>query len=56
MEVSTKTKKPKIRLQITKGYQFVNGIVQKNKLNTVCEEEAPKAEAKKEEAPKAEAG
>tara|TARA_Y100000994_G_C15633831_1_gene418231 strand:+ start:231 stop:1079 length:849 start_codon:yes stop_codon:yes gene_type:complete len=38
MEVSTKTKKPKIRLQITKGYQFVNGIVQKNKLNTVCEE------------------
>ena len=34
----TKTKKPKIRLQITKGYQFVNGIVQNNKLNTVCEE------------------
>ena len=34
----TKAKKPKIRLQITKGYQFVNGIVQNNKLNTVCEE------------------
>ena len=34
----TKIKKPKIRLQITKGYQFVNGIVQNNKLNTVCEE------------------
>ena len=34
----TKTKKPKIRLRITKGYQFVNGIVQNNKLNTVCEE------------------
>ena len=34
----TKTKKPKIRLQITKGYQVVNGIVQNNKLNTVCEE------------------
>ena len=34
----TKTRKPKIRLQITKGYQFVNNIVQHNKLNTVCEE------------------
>ena len=34
----TKTRKPKIRLQMTKGYQFVNNIVQHNKLNTVCEE------------------
>ncbi len=30
--------KPKIRLQVTEGYRFVNDIVQKNKLNTVCEE------------------
>ena len=34
----TKTRKPKKRIQISKGYQFVNGIVQNNKLNTVCEE------------------
>ena len=34
----TNTRKPKIRLQMTKGYQFVNNIVQHNKLNTVCEE------------------
>ena len=34
----TKTRKPKIRLQMTKGYQFVNNIVQHNELNTVCEE------------------
>jgi len=33
-----KPMKPKIRLQITEGYRFVNDIVQKNKLNTVCEE------------------
>ena len=34
----TKTIKPKIRLQVTEGYRFVNDVVQKNKLNTVCEE------------------
>lgn len=33
-----KIRKPKIRLQIRDGYRFVNGIVQKNNLNTVCEE------------------
>ncbi|MFL2983502.1 MAG: lipoyl synthase [Candidatus Neomarinimicrobiota bacterium] len=33
-----KTLKPKIRLQITEDYKFVNDIVQANKLNTVCEE------------------
>ena len=30
--------KPKVRLQITDGYKFVNDVVQSNKLNTVCEE------------------
>lgn len=34
----TKTRKPKIQLKITDGYKFVNKVVQKNKLNTVCEE------------------
>ena len=33
-----KSLKPKIRLQITDGYKFVNDVVQSNKLNTVCEE------------------
>ncbi len=33
-----KYQKPKIRLQITDGYKFVDGIVKKNNLHTVCEE------------------
>ena len=37
-ETIQKTFKPKIRLQMTKGYKFVNDVVQTNKLNTVCEE------------------
>jgi len=30
--------KPKIRLQMTDGYKFVNDVVQSNQLHTVCEE------------------
>ena len=30
--------KPKIRLKVTQDYKFVNDVVQKNKLHTVCEE------------------
>lgn len=37
-EIIKKSFKPKIRLQITNGYKFVNDVVQSNKLNTVCEE------------------
>ena len=37
-EIIKKSLKPKIRLQITNGYKFVNDVVQSNKLNTVCEE------------------
>ena len=37
-ETAIKTHKPKIRLQISDGYRFVNQVVQKNKLHTVCEE------------------
>jgi lipoic acid synthetase len=37
-EIIKKSYKPKIRLQITDGYKFVNDVVQSNKLNTVCEE------------------
>ena len=37
-EIIKKSFKPKIRLQITDGYKFVNDIVQSNKLNTICEE------------------
>jgi len=37
-EIIKKSLKPKIRLQITSGYKFVNDVVQSNKLNTVCEE------------------
>jgi lipoyl synthase len=37
-EIIKKLFKPKIRLQITDGYKFVNDVVQSNKLNTVCEE------------------
>ena len=37
-EVLLKAQKPKIRLQISKKYKFVNDIVQANQLHTVCEE------------------
>ena len=37
-EIIKKSLKPKIRLQITDEYKFVNDVVQSNKLNTVCEE------------------
>ena len=36
--IITKPYKPKIRLQMTEGYLFVNTVVQTNKLHTVCEE------------------
>ena len=36
--IEPKIRKPKIRLEISKGYKFVNDTVQANKLNTVCEE------------------
>ncbi len=38
VETIQKPFKPKIRLQMTEGYKFVNDVVQANKLNTVCEE------------------
>ena len=37
-KVVEKSVKPKIRLKVTEDYKFVNKVVQKNKLNTVCEE------------------
>ncbi len=37
-EMFLKNQKPRIRLQISKGYKFVNDIVQANQLHTVCEE------------------
>ena len=37
-EIITKPYKPKIRLQMTEGYLFVNAVVQTNRLHTVCEE------------------
>ncbi|MDC0480016.1 lipoyl synthase [bacterium] len=37
-ETIEKPYKPKIRLQMTDGYKFVNEVVQSNKLHTVCEE------------------
>ena len=37
-ETITKSYKPKIRLQMTEGYKFVNDVVQENTLHTVCEE------------------
>ena len=37
-EIAEKSVKPKIRLKVTEDYKFVNDVVQKNKLNTVCEE------------------
>ena len=33
-----KVMKPKVRLKLTKGYNYTNTIVQKNNLHTVCEE------------------
>ena len=33
-----KVMKPKVRLKLTKGYNYTNNIVQKNNLHTVCEE------------------
>ena len=38
IETITRPYKPKIRLQITEGYKFVNDVVQENTLHTVCEE------------------
>ena len=37
-EIVEKSVKPKIRLKVTEDYKFVNDVVQKNNLNTVCEE------------------
>tara|TARA_B100002052_G_scaffold291475_1_gene311531 strand:+ start:214 stop:1062 length:849 start_codon:yes stop_codon:yes gene_type:complete len=36
--IEPKIRKPRIRLEISKGYKFVNDTVQANMLNTVCEE------------------
>jgi lipoic acid synthetase len=36
--VQKRTYKPKIKLQVTNNYKFVNDTVHKNKLNTVCAE------------------
>ena len=33
-----KVMKPKVRLKLSKGYNYTNSIVQKNNLHTVCEE------------------
>ena len=39
MKVEAKKKyKPKIKLQISDGYRFVDKVVKKNNLHTVCEE------------------
>ena len=37
-KVAERSVKPKIRLKVTQDYKFVNDVVQKNKLHTVCEE------------------
>ena len=37
-KVIERSAKPKIRLKVTQDYKFVNDVVQKNKLHTVCEE------------------
>ena len=37
-KIAVKSIKPKIRLKVTQDYKFVNDVVQKNKLHTVCEE------------------
>ena len=34
----SKVLKPKVRLKLSKGYNYTNNIVQKNNLHTVCEE------------------
>ena len=37
-KIAERSVKPKIRLKVTQDYKFVNNVVQKNKLHTVCEE------------------
>jgi lipoic acid synthetase len=37
-EIAERSTKPKIRLKVTQDYKFINDVVQKNKLHTVCEE------------------
>ena len=37
-KIAERSVKPKIRLKVTQNYKFVNDVVQKNKLHTVCEE------------------
>ena len=37
-KIKERSVKPKIRLKVTQHYKFVNDVVQKNKLHTVCEE------------------
>ena len=37
-KIEERSVKPKIRLKVTQDYKFVNDVVQKNKLHTVCEE------------------
>ena len=37
-KIAERSVKPKIRLKVTQDYQFVNDVVQKNNLHTVCEE------------------
>ena len=37
-KIEERSVKPKIRLKVTQHYKFVNDVVQKNKLHTVCEE------------------
>ena len=37
-KIEARSVKPKIRLKVTQDYKFVNDVVQKNKLHTVCEE------------------
>ena len=37
-KIAERSVKPKIRLKVTQNYKFVNDVVQKNNLHTVCEE------------------
>ena len=37
-KIAERSVKPKIRLKVTQDYKFVNDVVQRNKLHTVCEE------------------
>lgn len=37
-KIAERSVKPKIRLKVTQDYKFVNDVIQKNKLHTVCEE------------------